>query len=360
MASLQFAEPLWLWLLTVPGLLLVAWARQFAVRRRDARRLARARQTPVRARFSFFGDSPFTLCLIVSTALVVIALARPGSVASLVRTGGVDMVILLDGSASMHTRDVPGNRWQRSVRFLRILGDALRWDDDRIALTLFARTASPQVRLTRDPNAFFFFLDNLADKPPFPIEDDTSWDTNIEIGLDWGMRVIAKDEQIRGKSKNAPIFVLISDGQSWSGTVAQAIRAARDRNIPIMVVGVGTIGGGIIPEPQKTSRTPQPDPVYSVLDRGSLKQIANTSGGRYLELDRDSDVAIATQIIDAARRRVITLAPEPRMEEFYWRTLVASGLIALLGVLFLRNRTELAIQIAGGAAVLAFLAAILR
>src|SRR5688500_472792 len=117
MESLKFAEPLWLWLLVVPGLLLAIWVRQFAVRRRDARRLARVRQTPARERFPFFGDSLFTLCLIVSTALMVIALARPGIVASLVRKGGVDMVVLLDGSASMHTKDVPGNRWQRSVRF---------------------------------------------------------------------------------------------------------------------------------------------------------------------------------------------------------------------------------------------------
>ena len=31
---------------------------------------------------------------------------------------------------SMHVRDVSGDRWQRSTRFLRVLGESLRWTDD--------------------------------------------------------------------------------------------------------------------------------------------------------------------------------------------------------------------------------------
>ena len=247
--TIRFGEPQWLWLLILPALLLVAWVRLLRGRRRDVARLVRSRTVPVPERFSLFGDSLFSLGLILATALAVVALARPAVVASLVRTGGVDLVVLLDGSASMHVRDVQGDRWQRSIRFLRVLGDSLRWDDDRIALTLFARIAAPQVRLTRDPNTFFFFLDNLREQSPFPIEDDTSWDTNIELGIYWGLRVIEKDEEIRGKSQNAPLFLLISDGQSWSGTVEESLKLSRDRDIPVIVVGVGTLSGGTIPEP---------------------------------------------------------------------------------------------------------------
>ena len=365
--TVTFAEAQWLWLLAVPALLLVAWARQFATRRRDARKLVRARQVPVRERFPFFGDSLFSLCLIVATALIVTALARPGVVVSLVRKGGVDLVVLLDGSASMHVKDMTGDRWQRSIAFLRVLGDSLRWDNDRLALTLFARIAAPQVRLTKDPNTFFFFLDNLRDKSPFPIEDDTSWDTNIELGVYWGMRVIEKDTELRGKSRNAPMFVLLSDGQAWSGTVEQSLKLARERDIPVVVVGVGTISGGIIPEPPRppsspaaASSTPPPPPIFSALDRASLKQIANASGGEYLELGRDSDHDISTRIIDAARRRVVAMPPEPRMEELYWRLLLAAGCLALAGMLSLRNRAELLIQVAGGGLVLAGMSALLR
>ena len=109
------------------------------------------------------------------------------------RTAGVDLVVLQDGSASMRTEDVPGNRWQRSMRFLRVLGESLAWRDDRMAMALFAHIAAPQVRLTKDPNTYFFFLDHLAHESPFRLEDDTHWDTNIELGIAWGMRLIEKD-----------------------------------------------------------------------------------------------------------------------------------------------------------------------
>ena len=297
----------------LPGVLLALLVRQVIVRRRDARRLAATRQVPVRERFPVIGDALFWLSVIVATALLVVALAQPRVVVSAVRRAGVDMVVLLDASASMHVRDVEGNRWQRSIRFLRALGDSLRWDEDRMALTIFAHIAAPQVRLTRDPNTFFFFLDHLSDSPPFRLEDDTSWDTNIALGIEWGLRLIEKDEELRGPSPNAKQFVLLTDGQAFSGVVQDALKLTRARNVPVFVVGVGSLQGGVIPDPKRVAN-PQEPIIRSALDRNSLNAIAVTSGGRYLELDRDSDVAIANQIIDAARRRSVTVAPEPALE----------------------------------------------
>ena len=222
----------------------------------------------------------FWLCLIVASAWTILALARPTAEISVLRTAGVDLVILQDGSASMRTPDVAGDRWQRSIRFLRTLGESLAWKDDRIAMALFAHIAAPQVRLTKDPNTFFFFLDHLDRESPFRLEDDTTWDTNIELGIAWGLHLIEKDEELYGKSPNAKAFVLISDGQAWSGQVARSIQLARQRGLPVYVVGVGTSAGGIIPEPsQKAPNAPPEPPLRSSLDRTSLAMIANTGGG---------------------------------------------------------------------------------
>ncbi len=65
------------------------------------------------------------------------------------------------------------------------------------------------------------------------------------------MRLIEKDEQLHGGSPNAKVFVLVSDGQAWSGEVARSIALARERDFPIFVVGVGTVTGGVIPEPPR-------------------------------------------------------------------------------------------------------------
>ena len=357
--TLQFAEPRLLWLLLVPVLLLVLWMRQLLLRRRDAARMAAAREVPRRERFPRLGDALFWLCLIAATALLVMALAQPKVVASFVRTGGADIVILLDGSASMHVTDVPGNRWRRAVRFLRVLGDSLSWQSDRIALTLFAHIATPQIRLTRDPNTFFFFLDHLAQEPPFRLEDDTSWDTNIALGVTWGLRVIEKDEEIRGPTQNARLFVLITDGQAWSGTVEESLNAAKRRGVPVFVIGVGTESGGIIPDPKRTELDNAP-PIFSRIDRASLRAIASAGNGQYFELDRGSDVDLATRLIDAARRRSAAARTEPVLQDVYWQFLAGAAILAISAVIFLRDRLELGIQAALAFVTLAAVASILR
>jgi len=309
---------------------------------------------PIRERLPLFGGLLFWLSLIGALACTVVAMARPTAAVPLVRSAGADVIILQDGSASMRVRDVRGDRWQRSIQFLRILGESLRWKDDRIALALFAHVAEPQIRLTKDPNTFFFFLDHLRLESPFRIEDDTTWDTNIELGVYWGMRLIEKDEQIHGGSPNAKVFVLISDGQAWSGEVARSIKLARDRDFPIYVVGVGTVRGGLIPEPPRSNTTPlNPSrPILSSLDRQSLGLIATAGGGQYLELDREGDREIANRIINAARRRAGSAGMESTTRDLYWQFLFAAACLVALGVVFMQERAELWLFTVGTGAAL--------
>jgi VWA domain-containing protein len=373
----RFNAPGFVPLLAAPALLLVLWAWQFWRRQRDLARMRKHRRTPVHERIPRLGELPFWLCMIVALAATIVALARPVAVVSLLRTAGIDLVILQDGSASMRVKDVNGNRWQRSMQFLRTIGESLQWEDDRVALALFASIATPQVRLTRDPNTFFFFLDHLEDEPPFRMQDDTTWDTNMERGIYWGLRLVEKDEEIAKtggvlpppggrrpeptvaqepvkrtsgiERKNARAFVLVSDGQAWSGDVAKSIAAAQNRNIPIFVVGVGTTAGGIIPDPN-------PDPAHatlsSSLDRNSLSVIANAGGGRYFELGREDDRDIANAIIDSTRRRANTGGVNETVQELYWRALLVAAAFVVTGVLFLRDQSALALQLAAAAGVL--------
>jgi len=356
--TLVFGEPRWLWLLAVPAALLVVWAWRLAVYRRDARRVSRARQSPVAPRLPLLGDAPFWLCAIGAVAALVVALARPQVVTSMVRSGGVDIVVLLDGSASMYVPDVEGDRYQRAVRFLRTLGDSMSWDDDRIALTLFAHIAAPQIRLTRDPNTYFFFLDNLDVVSPFRLEDDTTWDTNIELGVYWGMQVIDKDAELRGSpSTNAAAFVLLSDGQAWSGEVENSLATAAARDLPVYVVGVGSVAGGLIPDPTAAARGARP--ILSRIDRTSLRRIAEATGGRYFELGTASDTDIANEIVGATRARSVVTVTEPRLDEFYWRFLLAAAVLAAGSVLFLRDRSALTLALAGAGLAAASLSALL-
>ena len=354
-SEVTFAEPAFLWLLVVPIVLLAVWTWQLMRRRFDLQQLAAERTLPVRERFAPVGDLPFWLCLIISAVLLVLALARPQGPATAVRQGGLDVVLLVDGSASMRVRDVAGDRWQRAVRFLRTFGDSLSWTNDRIALSLFAHIATPQIRLTKDPNTYFFFLDHLDEEPPFRVQEVTTWDTNLELGIYWGLRLIERDEEVQGKNANAKMFVLLSDGEAWSGEVATSIKRSVARGVPVFAVGVGTLAGGALPvfRDERGEIVVDPEvPTTSRLDRRGMQQIAAAGGGQYFELDRDGDRRIANQIIDAGRRAAPSLGAVQQSEDLYWRFLAAAALFPFIGALFLRDRPEVWLQALGAVGAL--------
>lgn len=359
-----FREPAYLWLLIVPALLLALCIYRFVRRRQDVARLAARRIVPARQRFGFAGDLPFWFALTLAAAAFVVAAARPSAPTTTLRRAGIDLVILQDASASMRVADVTGggDRWTRSMQFLRRLGDALSWREDRVAMAAFAHIAAPQIRLTKDPNTLFFFLDHLARRPPFRIEDATTWDTNLELGIYWGLRLVEKDEELHGRSPNAKLFVMLSDGESWSGEVARSLELAGARSFPVFVIGVGSLAGGRMPVVPELDEGTPPDelpPLVSRLDRTALQRIATAGRGQYFELDRMSDRDIANAIIDAGRRLAPALGTIEEHSDLYWWVLAAAAALAAAGVLFVRESAALTLLLGGVALCAAFLEDIL-
>ena len=350
---ITFLDPPFLWLLALPGLALLVWVRQLLKRRRDIHRFAISRVLPVPERYSLTGELAFWLCATVALTCVILSLARPQALVSRVRSAGIDFVVLQDGSTSMRVTDVSPDRWQRSTAWLRTFAETLSWSDQRLALALFAYRPAPQVRLTSDPNAFFFFLDHLGDAPPFRLEDDTSWDTNIEQGIFWGVKMIDVDEEIYGRRQTAKAFIVVSDGQAWSGEVGEALELARNRGIRVYVVGVGTSAGGLIPDVPPRRYQPVPPPIHSSLDRRSLRAIAEAGGGRYFELGAQSDQVVALDILADAQQYAQRIHREDVMEDLYWILLAASAGFVVMGTLVLRHPVQLWCQLACGAGLLA-------
>ena len=250
------------------------------------------------------------------------------------------------------------------MRFLRTLGESLRWEDDRVAMALFAHMATPQIRLTKDPNTYFFFLDHLEDVSPFRLEDDGTWDTNIERGIYWGLRLIDKDQELR---KGTKIRAGLRRAHQRAGVHPVVRRAILERRggqvagarpgggVPVNVIGVGTTAGGIIPDPKRDVTKVV---LRSVLNRSELTRIATAGGGRYYELDRENDREIANTIIEQTRRRVGTRGLQEGTQDLYWNFLAAAAGLVGLGVLFLRDRMALALQVTAAAAVLLLVTAV--
>jgi hypothetical protein len=355
-STIAFGAPQFLWLLAAPAVLVVAWLWRFWRRLSDLQRLRARRSVPVRQHFAVGGELWSWLFVVLALTSLIVALARPRGVTTVVNRAGVDIVVLQDASASMHVTDTSAaTRWERSMTFLRLLGDSLSWNDDRMALTVFAHIATPQIRLTSDPNTVFFFLDHLHGRPPFRLQDDTTWDTNLEQGIAWGLRLLEKDRELHGASVNGKLFVLLSDGESWSGEVARSIERASREHVPLHVIGVGTLGGGELPETTNADGTREPSPGISRLDRASLQRIAAAGGGQYFELDRDPDRDIANAIVDAGRRQSPATVEEGTVDELYWRFLAAAVACAGLAAIAWRESTELWLQFGASAMTAAVL-----
>jgi len=318
-----------------------------AIIRRHAslRRLRRQRIVPVVPRFGIAGPFGFWLFVLLAAACAVTALAEPVRRTTVTETTPADFVLLLDGSASMYVGDVQPDRWQRSVAFIRTFAESLAWKGDRLALAIFAQLAAPQVRLTHDPTAFFFFIDHLGARSPFRLEDDPTWDTNIEEGLAWGLNLVRKDEELFGRTQNPKVFVVISDGQAWSGNVESALRRARDAHAVVHVVGVGTTVGGPIPRPTGFDPRHPPPVINAALDRASLQTIAARGAGRYFELGSRPDRQIAAQIVSsvpsASRSATVTTTDQP----LYSVLLLATMVLIAGGTLLLREDSELRLQV---------------
>ena len=351
---------MYLWLLVAPAVFFLLWCLQVIRRRIDARKYRAARLVPVRERFSAIGELGFWFALIAALTCTILALARPQGVTAIVRSPGVDLVLLMDGSTSMRVRDMGIDRWQRAMQWVRTLTKTLSWNGDRMALATFADIAVPQVRLTRDPNTILFFLDHLDDEPTFRLENETSWNTNVEDAIYWGVKLVETDQEMYGPSKNARTFVVISDGQVWSGNVQRAINAAAGRRISIDVVGVGTSNGGIIPLPRDEKGVVLAgfEPIRSVIDRTSLREIARAGSGEYFELGTAADEQIAARIIQNASRRSGNDQVDEALDELYWYLLAAAAASLGIGVLFLKQRLQLGLGFAAAMALLGLISSL--
>jgi Ca-activated chloride channel family protein len=183
---------------------------------------------------------------VLGLALLVVALAGPrfGTTVRTVERKGVDLVIALDVSQSMHAEDVPPSRLERAKNEIKRLLDGL--SGDRVGLVLFAGDGFVQAPLTTDYDAIRLFLDIAGpDLLPTP-------GTDFGAALD-AARQAFDTARPPGDTTAAPpdprtqALLVVSDGENHEGDVAALRQTAQDQNIRLFAAGVGATEGTTIP-----------------------------------------------------------------------------------------------------------------
>lgn len=269
------------WLLAAPTLLAVGlWS--LRARSRERKLLVDARHA---RRFlpDFAPSRALARVVLASLAVALLALAAAGPVrgytARSVQRRGLDLVVCIDTSRSMLVRDLRPDRLTRAKREVAGLVDRL--EGDRVALIAFAGDARDVSPLTHDRTTLRALLDRV------------SAEENIKGGTDLGAALNHALQLFDGRSGAHEAIVMLTDGEDLEGKGLEAARTAAERGIRVYIVGMGTEGGGKIPQVGPDGRESfvvdeNGDEVVSALVGNTLAEMAKASGGEFLAATRSA------------------------------------------------------------------------
>ena len=263
------------------------------------------------------------LMLVSAVTLLVLAAARPKGrmVTASVDSDGADLMICLDVSRSMSTRDMAGEA--RLAVAKRLLANLVGTSPgDRLGLLVFAGNADVLCPFTLDHDILRGILDGVDRK------------SVTEPGTALGTALSAALETFVDTGRGGQAIVVLTDGESHESDAIAAAGEARRRGIVVHCVGVGTPQGDTVPAGTDIlGRTVglrwRGTEVVSRLDEETLREIARVTGGRYFRADspdRLQDVLRAVQ--SGSSRAVSRRSLELREELYVWYLLPALLLLA--------------------------------
>ena len=208
-------------------------------------------------------------CLILALILFILALARPVIVnrSQLPPTQGIDIMMILDASASMNKNDF------FPTRFIAARKNAIRFVgkrfNDRIGLTVFAKNATLASPLTLDHEALQELIASLylgiVDPNLTAIGDALSVAAN----------------HLKNSSAKSKIIVLLTDGSNNAGAVDPLLAAKAAAAYGIKVYTIGTAS-----PPQESIFSSMEDEI----DEALLMNIAKETGGTFYRAKNEQDL----------------------------------------------------------------------
>lgn len=260
-------------------------------------------------------------CFLLCCACLIIALAGPQWGYRLVSKyhRGVDVVLALDLSRSMEVRDIGISRLNRALDLAGRICDSL--PGIRFAVALGKGSGILAIPLTEDLESIQALLDGISSSSM------SSQGTNLERLLDAAAEAFLDTFPTRRR------IVLLSDGETLSGSLAAAADRAHEAGISIISIGIGTEGGMPVPlasDQDEYLRRPDGSVVISSLRRDTLQNAANRSEGLYIDGSRADavDLVVEHMVSLSTVGAVEAYGKEMKSRTSYF-ILLALGLLAL-------------------------------
>ncbi|MGM9789157.1 MAG: VWA domain-containing protein [Candidatus Cryptobacteroides sp.] len=324
-----FENPKLLWLLVVPALLAALYIyREIAGRRPHLRVsgigpwlaggssvLGMMRHIPLILR-------------IVALSMIIVAIARPRSSTQMdkIDTEGIDIVLAMDVSTSMLARDFTPDRIS-AAKDIAIEFISQR-PSDRMGIVVFAGESYTQCPLTTDRATLINLMKEIETGV---IDDGTAIGNGLAVAV----------ARMQGSDAKSRVVILLTDGVNNCGEITpqNAADIAKTYGVRVYTIGVGA--NGTAPYPVITPWGVEMQNVEVEIDEDLLRNIAETTGGRYFRATDNTKLSEIYSEINKMEKARTTIDSFPVYKELYGRfglvTLICLLLEALLSLTLFRK-----------------------
>lgn len=298
------------------------------------------RHVPGRQTWRAWASRLLPILFLAGLLLAILALCRPRTVLSKVSrsTDAIAIEMVVDVSGSMEAldlSDIVANRIVKERTRLDAVKEtfakfvALR-PDDLVGLVTFGGYASTRVPLTTDHQALQHTLQGV--EVPKPVQDAGGAIANQEEMLTAiGDALSTACGRLQSADTKTRIAVLLSDGESNTGIIKpqEALQAAKKLGIRVYTIGVGSNATAPFRARDMFGRE-QLVQVEVTLDEKLLREIADTTGGRYFNVRNPKGLDEAMEAINKLEKTEIQREEYYQFRELYlWCLIPALCLIAL-------------------------------
>lgn len=300
-----FEYPALLWLLVIPALMLVHYIYIELSGRRPHLRVPDVKfwKAGGRSVLGVIRHLPFLLRTI-ALVMIIIAIARPRSSTKMdkIDTEGIDIVLAMDVSTSMLARDFTPDRIS-AAKDIAIEFISQR-PSDRMGIVVFAGESYTQCPLTTDRATLINLMKEIETGL---IEDGTA----IGNGL---ATAVARMQNSDAKSR---VVILLTDGVNNSGEITPQTAADIAKTYGIRVYTIGVGANGTAPYPVMTPWGVQMQNVEVEIDENLLKNIAETTGGRYFRATDNTKLSEIYSEINKMEKARTTIDSFPIYKEMF-------------------------------------------
>ena len=300
-----FEYPALLWLLVIPAFMLVHYVYIEVSGRRPHLRVPDIKfwKAGGRSVLGVIRHLPF-LIRTIALVMIIIAIARPRSSTKMdkIDTEGIDIVLAMDVSTSMLARDFTPDRIS-AAKDIAIEFISQR-PSDRMGIVVFAGESYTQCPLTTDRATLINLMKEIETGL---IEDGTA----IGNGL---ATAVARMQNSDAKSR---VVILLTDGVNNSGEITPQTAADIAKTYGIRVYTIGVGANGTAPYPVMTPWGVQMQNVEVEIDENLLKNIAETTGGRYFRATDNTKLSEIYSEINKMEKARTTIDSFPIYKELF-------------------------------------------